>query len=259
MTNPLLLLALAIAPAAVLLKYVLIRDKYEHEPLRLVAKTFFLGSISTLAAIVLEFVFNIPIPFVRQFISVALIEECMKFAAVWFAAYRSPHFDDVMDGIVYGVAASLGFATVENIFYVFAGGVGTAIIRAFLSVPSHAAYGGIMGYYLGLAKLSRKQSPNREAKLMLKGLLFAVALHGAFDAALENLGLLGAVLAVAVAIISWLIFLRLIRDALSKSPWADVAGKPVTESKFCVNCGTRIEPNARFCVNCGEDLSRLFS
>jgi RsiW-degrading membrane proteinase PrsW (M82 family) len=254
MTNPLLLLALAVAPGAVLLKYVLIKDKYEPEPLRLVAKTFFLGAISTLAAIVFEFAFNIRLPFLRQFVSVALIEECLKFLAVWFAAYRSPHFDEAMDGIVYGVAASLGFATVENIAYVFGGGVGTAIIRAFLSVPSHAAYGGIMGYYLGLAKLSRQQAPNNESKLMLKGLIIAVILHGAFDASLENLGLLGIILAVTVAITSWLIFLRLIRDAFSKSAWREDDARAITAPRFCVYCGTRIESKARFCVNCGQWL-----
>lgn len=252
MTNPLLLLALAVAPAAVLLKYVLIRDKYEHEPLKLVAKTFFLGSLSTLAAIVLEFIFNIPVPFVRQFVSVALIEEGLKLLVVWFAAYRSPHFNEVMDGIVYGVAASLGFATVENILYVFSGGVGTAILRAFLSVPSHAAYGGIMGYYLGLAKSSRQQGTDKEVPLIAKGFLIVVALHGAFDASLENLGLLGIVLAVAIEIVSWTIFLRSIRDALSRSPWSEEKQGP--PFRFCVNCGTRVEPNARFCVNCGQRL-----
>jgi RsiW-degrading membrane proteinase PrsW (M82 family) len=254
MTNPLLLLALAVAPAAVLLKYVLIRDKYKHEPLRLVAKTFFLGSISTLAAVVLELVFNLQIPFVRQFVSVALIEEGVKFCVVWFAAYRSAHFNDVMDGVVYGVAASLGFATVENILYVFIGGAGTAILRAFLSVPSHAAYGGIMGYYMGLAKSSRQQTPNREARFMAAGLLMAVALHGAYDACLENLGSLGVVLAVAIAVVSWLLFLRLIRDALSRSPWSEGGEKTVTRPRFCMNCGARAEPNARFCANCGQSL-----
>ena len=254
MTNPLLLLALAVAPAAVLLKYVLIKDKYEPEPLRLVAKTFFLGSLSTLAALVLEFVFNVPIPFLRQFVSVALIEEGLKLLVVWFAAYRSPHFNEVMDGIVYGVAASLGFATVENIVYVFGGGVGTAIVRAFLSVPSHAAYGGIMGYYLGLAKYSRQQGHNNERMLIVKGLLFAVVLHGAFDASLENLGLLGIILAVAVAIISWLIFLRSIREALTISPRSEVSDNLATAPRFCVYCGTRVEPNAGFCVNCGKNL-----
>jgi hypothetical protein len=86
------------------------------------------------------------------------------------------------------------------------------------------------------------------------GLLFAVVLHGAFDASLENLGLLGIVLAVAVAIISWLILLRSIRDALSRSPWSEVGEQPVTGRRFCVNCGIRVEPNARFCVNCGQNL-----
>jgi len=253
MTNPLLLLALAVAPAAILLKYVLIKDKYEPEPLRLVAKTFFLGALSTLAAIVLELIFNLPIPYVREFVSVALIEEGLKFLVVMLAAYHSPHFNEVMDGIVYGVAASLGFATVENIIYVFANGAGTAIVRAFLSVPSHAAYGGIMGYYLGLAKLSRRQNTKFEKARMLEGLLFAIALHGAFDASLENLGLAGVGLAVLVAIISWLIFLRCMRVALSKPPWYE-AGAPPLPHRFCTNCGSKIYPGARFCANCGHSL-----
>ena len=253
MTNPLLLLALAVAPAAVLLKYVLIKDKYEPEPLRLVVKTFFLGALSTVAAIVLELIFNIPIPFVREFISVALIEEGLKFIVVWVAAYRTSHFNAVMDGIVYGVAASLGFATVENIIYVFANGALTAIVRAFLSVPSHAAYGGIMGYYLGLAKMSRRQNTKYEKRLMLEGLLFAVMLHGAFDASLENLGLLGVVFAIIVAISSWLIFLGCIQSALSKPAWYE-AGAPPMPHRFCTNCGSKVYPGARFCANCGYSL-----
>jgi RsiW-degrading membrane proteinase PrsW (M82 family) len=254
MTNPLLLLALAIAPAAVLLKYVLIKDKYKREPLLLVAKTFLLGMLSTVAAIVLELILNIPIPFLREFVSVALIEESLKFTVVMYAAYRSPHFNEVMDGIVYGVAASLGFATVENILYVFVGGAGTAILRAFLSVPAHAAYGGIMGYYLGLAKQSRLQNPGREKRLMAEGLLFAVGLHGAYDASLENLGLIGVILAIAIAIISWLIFLHLMRDALSKQPWYETGEAPAIWPRFCTNCGTKVVPNTRFCANCGQNL-----
>lgn len=253
MANPLLLLVLAVAPAAFLLKYVLIKDKYKREPLRLVAKTFGFGALSALAAIILELIFNLQIPYVREFISVALIEEGVKFGAVWLAAYRSREFNEVMDGVVYGVAASLGFATVENIIFVFSGGVGTAILRAFLSVPGHAAYGGVMGYYLGLAKPYRNQNRNMERRLMLQGLLFAVVLHGSFDASLYNLGLLGVVLAVGVNLFSWLIFLRLIKDALTKSPyrWAISQNLFTMSQRFCFNCGAKLEPSAFFCVNCG--------
>ena len=48
-----------------------------------------------------------------------------------------------MDGIVLGVSAALGFATIENIDYVLSAPtpeahILTGIIRAFLSVPGHA-------------------------------------------------------------------------------------------------------------------------
>jgi RsiW-degrading membrane proteinase PrsW (M82 family) len=259
LANPLLLLVLAVAPAAFLLKYVLIKDKYKPEPLRLVAKTFCFGALSALAAIVLELIFNFQIPYVREFIFVALIEEGVKFGAVWFAAYRSPEFSEVMDGIVYGVAASLGFATVENIIFVFNGGVGTAILRAFLSVPGHAAYGGVLGYYLGLAKPFHNQNKNTERRLILQGLLLALLLHGSFDASLYNLGVLGIVLAVGVNVFSWVIFLRLIKNALAKSPYRWTVSQNSTFAlgqRFCFDCGTKIEPNAFFCVNCGCRIQR---
>ena len=63
-------------------------------------------------------------------------------------------FDEHYDGIVYGAAVSLGFATVENILYLFANGLESALGRAILPVSSHALFGVIMGYYLGKAKFS---------------------------------------------------------------------------------------------------------
>lgn len=52
-----------------------------------------------------------------------------------------------MDGIVYGTAAALGFASVENIFYVLnaleesqAEATELLIWRAMLSVPGHALW-----------------------------------------------------------------------------------------------------------------------
>ncbi|MGQ9701154.1 MAG: PrsW family glutamic-type intramembrane protease [bacterium] len=54
--------------------------------------------------------------------------------------YNQIEFDEVMDGIVYCVASSLGFATVENIIYVLDRGAGTGILRAFLSVSGYAFF-----------------------------------------------------------------------------------------------------------------------
>jgi RsiW-degrading membrane proteinase PrsW (M82 family) len=114
--NIFVLLLLAVAPSAVLLKYVLLRDKYEHEPMRLIAITFLFGALGIIPATILEILLNSPNILVDAFLVTALIEESMKYLAVRAKAYQSPDFNEVMDGIVYGVAAGLGFATVENFF-----------------------------------------------------------------------------------------------------------------------------------------------
>ena len=55
-------------------------------------------------------------------------------------------FNEPMDGLILGVAAALGFATVENIFYVRAGKILTALVRAIVSVPSHALFGAVSAW-----------------------------------------------------------------------------------------------------------------
>lgn len=182
----------------------------------------------------------------------------MKFAAVRAKAYDSPSFTEPMDGIVYGIAASLGFATVENIFYVLGiGAISTAIARAFLSVPSHAAYGGIMGFYLGRAKTSEiEHNKKKEKQLMITGIAIAVVLHGIFDAIASSIsGLFGFLGLVMIALISWLLLTRLIKTALSISPIGKKNPQTLSTEesmRFCITCGTRRETGARFCINCGQ-------
>jgi protease PrsW len=135
------ILPVAVAPTVFLFLFVYLRDKYEHEPLGLVGTTFVLGAIGMVPAAVIELVsvlfFSLG-PIVDVFLCVALIEELIKSIAVRMKAYASPHFSEVMDGIVYTVGAGLGFATAENIIYVLQNGLSVALVRAFLSVPGHA-------------------------------------------------------------------------------------------------------------------------
>ncbi len=115
--------------------------------------------------------------FIMSFIIIAPTEEMMKFFAVKRWMYRSIEFDEIMDGIVYTVAASLGFATVENIIYVITHGITVGIARAFLAVPGHAFFGAIMGFYLGRAKFNKV----KEKKLITQGILLAIFFHGLYD------------------------------------------------------------------------------
>jgi RsiW-degrading membrane proteinase PrsW (M82 family) len=182
----LILLLIALAPCFFLLWYFYHRDKYEPEPKKKILIIFLLGALIIIPAIILEDILigainniasEIIHSFILAFIIIAPIEEFLKFYVVNRFIYRSTEFDEVMDGIVYTVSASLGFATVENIMYVLSHGITTGIVRAFLAVPGHALFGALMGYYIGLAKFNK----DREIKLLLTGLLFAILTHGLYD------------------------------------------------------------------------------
>jgi RsiW-degrading membrane proteinase PrsW (M82 family) len=114
----------------------------------------------------------------QAFVFVALPEELVKFLVLVLYGLRRPDFRRAMDGVLYGLAASLGFATIENIMYVSSYGFGTAAVRALTSVPGHALWGGIMGYYAGQACFS---GIGNSWRFWVLALLVPVALHGLFD------------------------------------------------------------------------------
>jgi RsiW-degrading membrane proteinase PrsW (M82 family) len=109
---------------------------------------------------------------------VGLIEEGTKFLVVYYSVYRHREFDEVFDGIVYAVVASLGFATLENIAYVLEGGAGVGVMRALLSVPGHAFFGAIMGFNMGMAKFAG----SGERRWLAYGVLGAALAHAAYNA-----------------------------------------------------------------------------
>ncbi|MEM7041564.1 MAG: PrsW family glutamic-type intramembrane protease [Pseudomonadota bacterium] len=183
---PFWLHVLAIAPALLLLWYFTSRDLYP-EPHRLIWLTFALGfGAAAPAALIGEMLF-FPLadlassPWVASaiiaFPIVAGIEELSKFAVLYLFCRRWNDFDEPMDGLVYGVAASLGFAAIENWSYVYNSGLETALWRAVSAVPFHAMAGAIMGYYFGLAHFL----PNKRAPYLTLALLVPFLLHGAYD------------------------------------------------------------------------------
>jgi len=180
---------MAVAPAVLLVLYYLRNDRLRPEPKGAILRIFFLGVIFTLPTVSLEllvglaaghFQFNPMVHyFIRAFIVAALCEELFKLTIVIHFAYPRVMFDEVMDGIIYCIVASLGFACMENILFTLGGGLGTAIVRAITAIPLHATASGIMGYYIGLAKFA--SSRRRETVLIYKGLAIAVLIHGVYD------------------------------------------------------------------------------
>ena len=172
---------LAVIPAVVLLIYFYNKDKQKKEPVSLVLKVFIFGFLSVIPAVIIEMVFIQFLPgtsglasiFVKAFIVAALVEEWIKYKTVFLTAFSNKYFDEITDGIVYTITASLGFALFENVFY-STGPALTLILRGVTAVPLHATASGIMGYYIGRSKF---ENPN----LKYKGLAIAVLIHGLYD------------------------------------------------------------------------------
>jgi RsiW-degrading membrane proteinase PrsW (M82 family) len=185
-----LLLALALAPALAIMIYIYIKDKYEREPISLLLKNFGLGaSASVVITLVIGAFGNFFLPvtnpesvvqqFIKAFVVVALVEEFSKYVIVRYYAQRNKEFDEPFDGIVYAVMVAMGFAALENIMYVFQYGMSNGILRAFTAVPAHAAFGILMGFFMGKAKFAKTKK--EKIRLNLTGLLAATLFHGAYD------------------------------------------------------------------------------
>lgn len=171
-----------IAPSLALLSYFYLKDEYDSEPISLVLKTFILGASLVLPIMFIQYALTEErvwiSPFLKSFLSAGLLEEFFKWFILFFLIYKHVEFDEHYDGIVYGVAVSLGFAALENIFYLIANGVQVALGRALLPVSSNALFGIIMGFYLGKAKFS---SRNKKLRWLLYSLLIPILLHGLYD------------------------------------------------------------------------------
>jgi RsiW-degrading membrane proteinase PrsW (M82 family) len=251
-----LLAVSAIAPSALLVWYFHARDLYPEPPLVLWT-TFALGVLSVLPVLMVgvpihHLIAGIEAPVIRGFFEAffvaAVPEEFFKLAVLLLYSMRRVEFDEPMDGIVYGVVASLGFATFENVLYVFDGGLGVAVSRAFSAVPFHAFAGAILGYYVGQAKFR----PEEKWLLIVKGYGAVMVLHGLYDFPLLTLmalekassGGLLALVTVAALVVEWRWTLRLVRrlrtEQLALRSAAANAEGTMSATAVPVTAGTRI-------------------
>jgi len=180
---------MAVIPSILLVCYYYRQDKKRPEPKGLIIKIFLLGIVCIIPVFFLELLAGLfnrvfiwsPVVFylVRAFVVAGFCEEFIKLRVVKKYAYNDIHFDEVMDGVVYTVVASLGLACIENILYVMNTNLQVAVSRAITAVPMHAVCSGLMGYYIGKAKFA--ESEKEENALIYKGLGIAVFLHGLYD------------------------------------------------------------------------------
>lgn len=181
-------MAAAVIPAIILLKYIYDLDGVEREPKSLLGQLLLGGMACILPAIALEWIASMIIGqgntrlyyFIDAFFGVALIEEGCKFFALKKISFNAPSFDYRFDGIVYAVFVSLGFAILENIKYVYLGGVSTAFVRALTSIPGHMSFAIPMGIFFSKAKANQLRAKPYTFDFII-GLTLSIIFHGIYD------------------------------------------------------------------------------
>lgn len=189
-----IILLTALLPIAILVFYIYHKDKRYPEPTGQLVKAFLFGVLS----VPLSLCMSIPLGLMgaypaeamsvfgsisTAFFGAAIPEEIAKFIMLWLLLRKNPYFDEKMDGIVYAVCVSLGFAALENIMYLFSNAerfISVGIARAIFAVPGHFCFGILMGYYYSLAKFYPK-APNKNKVLIL---LAPILVHGLYDSIL---------------------------------------------------------------------------
>ncbi len=161
---------LALVPALIWMIFFYQQDRAEPEPKHLVTRMFVFGAIAAAAAaipianrIANETISQFPNFFVRlvlTILTVSLIQETLKVAMVRYVVLGTNEFDQHPDGIVYGLASGLGFATILTVAFVIQsdGVIPLAgAIRAVDNTLMHGALGAVSGYYIGRVKLDGKK------------------------------------------------------------------------------------------------------
>ena len=175
-----LLLTIGVPIAIVI--FIVRSDKFP-EPTSLIIKTFFIGILLCWPAGFLNsfiFVLEDLLGFTDMSFLAGFTEEPLKFLAFMLFIKANIEFDEPMDAIVYGTIISLGFATYENIEYVYLyneefSSLYIAILRAISAIPLHACCGVIMGYYIGLYTFKGSY------KYIVQALLIPILIHALYN------------------------------------------------------------------------------
>lgn len=238
--SELILIAAAVIPAAYLMVRVYRADRLEKEPVGLLCGLIIVGVISTALAGLAE---QLGSAFLKElfpdggllhdallyYVVVAVSEEGFKYLLLRLRTWRSPHFNCQFDGVVYAVFVSLGFALWENIAYVYAYGMGTALARAVTAVPGHACFGVFMGVWYGVAKRYELAGYHEQAANARRmSLLIPVLLHGTYDffASMENEWML----VVFLIFVSWMF-----RTALKLVKKTSASDSPLMTQRYPVS------------------------
>ncbi len=187
-------LAVALLPVLILLCFLLRKDRNRPEPPLQLLKAFGLGVLCAIPALALvelftylglspEGIASVWDALSFAFWGAAIPEELAKFFVLWLVLRNNEHFDEKMDGIVYAVCVSLGFAAIENVICLAGNAenfVQVGLSRGLFSIPGHFCDGVLMGYYYSLYRFM----PTLRVRNGVLILAAPILTHGVYDSIL---------------------------------------------------------------------------
>jgi RsiW-degrading membrane proteinase PrsW (M82 family) len=208
MINIFIYILFVVCPVILWVWFFRYKDRWEPEPFALLIKLIIFGGILAAGfALVFEIVISdlligdytldmyardsstLQVSFgiflFSIFVAVA-IEEIAKYLFLTHKIYFAPSFNQIKDGVIYGVSLGLGLGFFENTLYFFdllsAGGntidlTMLAIARAIGPMTMHIVTTGIVGLYVGKKKFSKEHKFNN----IIKGLGLAIAVHFVYN------------------------------------------------------------------------------
>ncbi len=175
------IVVLALAPSILVMWWAYRRESGKPESVRLLAVAFLLGLLTVIPALAAGMLASLAHRALtgwlrllyQAFVTAATVEEGAKFVLIWALVHRHPGVTETADGIVYGMAASLGFAFLETSLYVGESAF-VLLLRGVTAVPLHVGCGALMGYFVSQSRFHA----NGGAWI---GLIVAIAVHGVYD------------------------------------------------------------------------------
>ena len=117
-----------------------------------------------------------------HFFRAAFLEEGLKFALLIFICVKLEALDEPIDSIVYGAAIGLGYAAMENLFYLYAPDAWslTTVKMRYYPLVMHLGFGVVMGWLLSLNLFDEPSKFKRRFMLIL-ALAIPVIFHGVYN------------------------------------------------------------------------------
>lgn len=184
------ILALALLPVCFFIVWIYLKDKYEKEPPLKLIQYFSFGILVSILAIFFELYFSelnifsgLASTLYIAFIVAAFTEEGLKSIILIPILLKDKDFNEKLDGIIYSIFLSLGFATIENIIYLtrerFDLSFELGITRGIISIPAHIMFAITMGYYISKYKFSKDDT--HKNRYLVYAVIIPILLHGVFD------------------------------------------------------------------------------